>query len=219
MEWLKQLLMTALKGKVDEAKFDEAVNTLVDSTKKEMGKHMIPKEEFNSKNDELKSTKAEMDKLQKQIEDLSKSGEEKEKLQTKLTELDTQFKAYKADAEKRETNSKKAAAIEKGLRAANASQDALDLLIGQFDLEKITLDSKGNIVDWDDHLKPVKETRKTLFAETKTKGNPPANPPQNGGGGNATKQQLIDKYNEAEKRRDVASMIAIDRQIKEFKEE
>lgn len=220
MEWLKQLIEAALKGKVsDETKIGEYVNGLIDSIKKELGKHFVPKDDFNDKNNELKETKAKMDELQKKVEELGKSGEDVAKMKSELEKVNTEFATYKQENEKRENNRKKASAIEKGLKSAKASDDAIDLLISQFDLDKITLDNKGNIVDWEDHLKPVKESRKTLFGEVKTETGKPNNGGKGGGGSETvTKQQLIDKYNEAEKARNVALMMQLQHQIKNLKE-
>jgi len=219
MEWLKQLIEAALKGKVsDEGKLGELIAGVLESVKKEIGKHFIPKEEFNSKNEDLKDTKKKMDDLQKQVDDLSKSGNDAVKFKEDLEKVNKEFTAYKETAEKRETNRQKTASIERSLREAKASTDAIDLLTSQFDLDKIILDSKGNIVDWDNHLKPIKESRKTLFGEVKNEtGKPPAGG-GSGSGGTVTKQQLIDKYNEAEKARNVMQMVQLQAQIKNFKE-
>jgi hypothetical protein len=54
------------------------------------------------------------------------------------------------------------------------------------------LDNKGNIVDWDDHLKPVKESRKTLFGEVKQTGTNPPNP-KSGREGNEEFDNLSDE--------------------------
>jgi vacuolar-type H+-ATPase subunit I/STV1 len=216
MEWLKKLIEDALKGKVkDDAKVD--VDSMVDSAKKEIGKQFVPKDDFNSKNEELKSTKTKMEDLQKQVEKLSESGGDVEKLKGEMDKIKSEYEDFKKDTEKRETNRKKQAAIETGLRAAKASDDAIDLLTSQFDLDKITLDNKGNIVDWDDHLKPVKESRKTLFGVTETGGGKPPNP--GGNGSNTTRAQLIEQYNEAEKKKDIVGMQNLQFQIKQIKEE
>jgi len=218
MDWLKLLIETALKGKlVEGTKQEDIISAIVEGAKKDIGKTYVPKEEFNSKNEELKSTKTKMDEMQKKVEDLSKSGDEVVKLKTDLEKVNTDFTSFKTDAEKRETNRQKVVAIEKSLRDAKASDDAIDLLTSQFDVEKIILDSKGNIVDWDNHLKPVKESRKTLFGEVKSSGTPPANP--KGEPAKATKQQLIDQYNAAEKRKDMQAMFNLQTQIKQIKEE
>ncbi|MDD4985904.1 MAG: phage scaffolding protein [Dehalococcoidales bacterium] len=217
MEWLKQLIENALKGKLkDDAKVD--IDKLVEDAKKDLGKEFVPKSDFNSKNDELKSTKAKMDELQKQVDDLSKAGGDATKIKEQLDKVSQEFETYKKDTEKREVNRKKQAAIELGLRSAKASDDAIDLLTSQFDLDKITLDNKGNIVDWEDHLKPVKELRKSLFAEVKTDsgGKPITVKPT---GGKAAKAQLIEQYNEAEKNKDIVAMMNLQHQIKQMNEE
>lgn len=184
MEWLKQLIENALKDKVkDGIKVDEIVSGLVEGTKKEMGKHFVPKEEFNSKNEELKTTKTKMDELQTKVETLSNSGEEVSKIKEQLTAATAELVTFKTETEKREANRKKVATIEKGLREAKAAEDAIDLLTSQFDLDKLTLDDKGAIVNWDTHLTSIKETRKSLFGQTTFVGGAPN--PNGGTGGNS----------------------------------
>ena len=192
MEWLKQLIEKALKSKVkDDVKVDELVSGIVENSKKEIGKSFVAKDDFNSKNDELKQTKTKMDDLQKKVDELSKSGGDAAKIKEDLDKVNQEFADYKKNTEKRESNRKKITAIEKGLRDAKASEDAVDLLTGQFEIDKITLDNKGNIVNWDDHLKGVKESRKSLFGEVKPQGDKPPNP--GGSGGNDEFDKLSDE--------------------------
>ena len=219
MKWLKQLIENALKGKLSEnVKIEEVADTITESAQKEIGKTFVPKEEFNSKNEELKASKSKLDEMQKQVSELSKTAEISEELKKKLEDTEKEFEGFKSETQKREDERKKVGAIERGLRAANAADDAIDLLIGQFELDKISLDKKGNIVDWDDHLKPVQESRKTLFGTTTTTGDKPPNP-QDKGGAKTTKAQLIELYNKAEEKKDVATMLSLQSQIKQIKEE
>lgn len=175
MEWLKTLLLEALKGAVEESKLDDVAEKIISKSKKEIPKHFVAKTDFDEKNVSLKETKTKMEELQTKIEALSKDKGTVEELQTKLESAKTEFETFKQDAEKREGDRKKVTAIAALLQTAKAAPDAIDLLTREFDLDKIILDSKGAIVDAENHLTAVKEKRKGLFETTTTAGNDPNN--------------------------------------------
>ncbi len=92
MEWLKEIL----KDYVGDDKLDEVIT----KTNENFPKHAIPKNKFNSVNDELKEYKTKTDDLQKQISDLSNSDKSKE-LQAELEKVNSEFNTFKGDENKR----------------------------------------------------------------------------------------------------------------------
>ena len=168
MDWLQTILD------------DENVKNKIDAIKKELPKHFIPKEKYNEKAsevqekaDELKATTDKMNELQTQVEKLSDAEGEQEKLKEKIAAINNEFEAFKGESESRLSNVKKTQAIERGLRDAQANPETIDLLITRFDLDKIELADDGNVKEWDKHLEPLKETRKSLFAESSVSGTRP----------------------------------------------
>ena len=168
MDWLQTILD------------DENVKNKIDAIKKELPKHFIPKEKYNEKAsevqekaDELKATTDKMTDLQKQVEKLSDAEGEQEKLKGDLKTINDEFEKFKGESESRLGNIKKTQAIERGLRDAQANPETIDLLITRFDLDKIELADDGNVKEWDKHLEPLKETRKSLFAESNVSGTRP----------------------------------------------
>jgi len=214
MEWLEQALSEALKGKLEGDALAGAIAAAVTAIKTPMAKNMTPKAVFNETSEALKEANAKLADLNGKLEGLQKA--DPDKLKADLEKAQQDLATFRAETEKRENDRKKIAAIERGLREAKAADDAVDLLVTQFDLDKIQLDSKGQVVDWSLHLEPVKAARKSAFAEVTVGGTPPANPP--GGAAKTTRAQLIEAYNAAEKSKDWPTMIALQRQIKEAKE-
>lgn len=180
MEWLENILKD-VEGKEE----------IISSIKKELPKNFIPKTEFNEKNEELKSTKAKMDELQKSVEGLDSYTKENEELKTKVEALKNEYEQFKADADTRVKTIQVKQAIERNLVKANANPDTIDLLVNQFDTDKLEVDSKGDIVDWDVHFTPIKEQRKSLFGEVKITGDKPTS------GANADVSTYKAKYEEA----------------------
>jgi len=188
MEWLQTILS------------DDNVENKIDAIKKELPKHFIPKEKYNEKAsevqekaDELKATTDKMNDLQTQVEKLSSDEGEKEKLKEKMVAINNEFETFKGESESRLSNVKKTQAIERGLRDAQANPETIDLLITRFDLEKIELADDGNVKEWDKHLESLKETRKSLFAESNLSGTKPPN------GDNTEPGGYKAKYDEARK--------------------
>lgn len=169
MKWLEEILTS------------EEIEDKVEAVKKELPKHFIPKDKFNEqadklkeKEEELNTTNEKMDELSSQVQNLSKSEEEKEKLKEQINNLNTEFETFKNEAENRVTNIKKKQAVERGLREANANPDTIDLLIEKFDLEQVELDDNETVKNFDKHLEPIKEQRKSLFGETQVTGDKPS---------------------------------------------
>jgi hypothetical protein len=177
MDWLKTLFENSIKGKVEDAEIEKLSEDFVSKAKKDLGKNFIPKADFNEKNEELKVTKAKMEELQGKVAELAKTGENLEAVQAEKQKIIEEFEGFKTEAAKRILDTQKKTAIQNSLRKANAADDAIDLLTTQFDLEKIELDEKGDIKDWESMVKPVREQRKGLFGEVVTQGGTPPNPP------------------------------------------
>lgn len=163
MEWLKNILENE---ELTAEQKQEAIQ-------KELPKSFIPKQKYNEKVEELNATAEKMEELKGQVENLSKSSEEADKLKEQLENIKGEFDTFKTDSEKRVLNIQKKQAIERGLSGANANPDTIDLLTGLFDIEKLQLNSKGDIVDWEEHLNPIKETRQSLFGKVKVNGDEP----------------------------------------------
>jgi DNA repair exonuclease SbcCD ATPase subunit len=168
MKWLKAILE------------NDEIEDKLDAISKEIPLKFIPKDKFNEVSDKLKekeaeldANKAEMEKLSGQVKNLAASEEEKEALKAQIDKLNADFETVKSDADARVINIKKRQAVERGLRDANANPDTIDLLIDKFDLTAIELDDKDAVKEWDKHLAPIKEQRKSLFGETSITGDPP----------------------------------------------
>lgn len=150
---------------------DKYTAELEKSIKAEIGKEFIPKEQYNKKvdelkgeTDELKDTKEKMDKLQKDIDEYAKSDKTIEELKEKLETTNAEFETFKADNAKRETNRGKLESLRKAFDG-KINKDSVDLISGTYDLEKITIDSKGDVVDFDVMLEDIKTNRPSLIID------------------------------------------------------
>lgn len=128
---------------------------------------LVPADKHDSMKAEHKATVDQLEALQGQIKELEGSTGTVEELKEKLKAQADEFEQFKADTVKREVTLTKTQAIQKALADAGAIKSSIDLLATTFDLEKIQLDKKGNIVDLEDVINPVKEARKELFASVK----------------------------------------------------
>jgi len=175
MKWLKEIIE------------NEEIEDKTEAISKELPKHFIPKDKYNETADKLKEKETELAETNKQLEsvntqvsELAKKAEENEELKGKLETINAEYEQFQSEADKRLIDVKKKQAVERGLRDANANPDTIDLLIDKFNLDEIELDDKDNVKEFNKHLEPLKEQRKSLFAETNiTGGKPPeGTPPQ-----------------------------------------
>ncbi|MFC6464958.1 phage scaffolding protein [Marinilactibacillus sp. GCM10026970] len=146
MEWIKTIIKkhTDENGKVDL----EAANKEIDA---EFPKNAVPKEDFNSKVEELKSANDTLSVLKKDNKDV-------EKLQTQITDYEKEVE--RLQAEQADTN--KQHAVESALRDAGAKD--VDYL--RFKLGEVELNKDGTVKDLDNKIKGLKESTPDHFEST-----------------------------------------------------
>ena len=164
MEWLKAILE---KAEIKDGKLD--VDAVMNAAQKEFPKYAVPKDDFNTKVEELKTANG-------TIEELKKSNGDNEELQKKIGDYEIEIKNLKKTAE----NTSKTYALKESL----AKQGVLDpdyLIYKVGGLDKFTFDKEGKPVGVEEAVKPYKEdtTMAHLFKQQK----PPYNPKDGNGGG------------------------------------
>lgn len=165
MEWLKELL----KDVPDSEK-------LMESIQKELPKYFKPAEVFNTVNNELKATKEQLAGMNTTLEQLTQKSQTADEYKTQLDKLNLEHAEFVKNADKRVEEVKKSHILQNSLLEAGADKSAVDLLAGTIDLNTIEL-ADGKIKGFDDLLKPIKESRPTLFKVESVGGEPPAKPP------------------------------------------
>ena len=166
MEWLKAILE---KAEIKDGKLD--VDAVMNAAQKEFPKYAVPKDDFNTKVEELKTANG-------TIEELKKSNGDNEELQKKIGDYEIEIKNLKKTAE----NTSKTYALKESL----AKQGVLDpdyLIYKAGGLDKFTFDKEGKPVGVEEAVKPYKEdtTMAHLFKQEQQK--PPYNPKDGNGGG------------------------------------
>lgn len=143
MEWIKTILAKHLK---EDGTLDlEAANKEIDA---EFPKNAVPKEDFNSKVNELKTANDTINTLQADNKDV-------EKLQTEITDYKTKVAQLEADQEATATRS----SLEKSLRDAGAKD--IDYLI--FKIGEIEKAEDGSIKDLDNKIKDLQTNYANQF--------------------------------------------------------
>lgn len=164
MEWLKAILE---KAEIKDGKLD--VDAVMNAAQKEFPKYAVPKDDFNTKVEELKTANG-------TIEELKKSNGDNEELQKKIGDYEIEIKNLKKTAE----NTSKTYALKESL----AKQGVLDpdyLIYKAGGLDKFTFDKEGKPVGVEEAVKPYKEdtTMAHLFKQEQQK--PPYNPKDGNG--------------------------------------
>ena len=175
MEWVENFLeQIGIEG-------EENINEAVAVFKSDyFPKNAVPKDEYNKKSSKVEELESELDTAKEQLEqtnsqldELSDKAENNEELKQNLEEIKSEYEEYKEQEEQRLNQIKKKSTLEKKLLKSNANQDAVDLLMNDFDVEELELDEEGNLNNFDEQLEQVQEKRPTLFGEVEIEGNTP----------------------------------------------
>lgn len=155
MEWLKELLKNA---GIEETKIDE----LVSNINKEIPKHLIPKDKYNSTSEELKELKNQLSERDKQLEELSGKAKGNEELQEEIKQLQEQNKTTQTEYEKKLQQQQFDFVLDKSLSAAKVrNTKAIKALL---DMDTIKLDG-DNLKGLEEQLKTIRESDGYLFEE------------------------------------------------------
>lgn len=162
MDWLQKILENAVYG--DDGKLN--VENTMKKINEEAAKHIVAKEQYNTKVKEL-------DAANDTIKDLKKSNEDNEELQKTIKAHEATIKQLQKDHEAELKGMKIDSAITKILADNKAKHP--DLLAGKFDREKLLVTDDGKVTGLDDQLKGLKEIYKDMFTQT-VAGRKPNNP-------------------------------------------
>ena len=152
------------------------------------GKNYVSKDQFNSKNEELKSVKGELTTLNGEIDNLKKSNADN-------AELAKQIETMKADAESRKAEYEgKIAQLEidniVNVALSNAKAKNNVAVRALLDLKDVKV-KDGKIKGLDEQLAEVAKANPYLFGETSgPKGVAPGNPGGKSTGGTVTKEDF-----------------------------
>lgn len=176
MDWLQKILENAVYG--DDGKLN--VENTMKKINEEAAKHIVAKEQYNTKVKEL-------DAANDTIKDLKKSNEDNEELQKTIKAHEATIKQLQKDHEAELKGMKIDSAITKILADNKAKHP--DLLAGKFDREKLLVTDDGKVTGLDDQLKGLKEIYKDMFTQT-VAGREPNNPDSKPTG-NTTFESLV----------------------------
>ncbi|MFP4015799.1 MAG: phage scaffolding protein [Halanaerobiales bacterium] len=158
VEWLKEILGEDL----DESKMEKI--------KEEFPKHAVPKDQYNKKADkaeelesELNTAKEQLDQTNEKLTDLQEKAENAEDFKEQLDAIKSEYDEYKEQEQTRINQIKKKSALEKKLLTSKVPEDAVDLVINDFDLDELELDDDGNLKNIDEQMEKFKERRPSLI--------------------------------------------------------
>lgn len=139
-------------------------------TKKQYKKKTTKIEELES---ELDTAKEQLEDTNKRIENLKEKAEKKEEVEQELQEITQQHQEYKEKEEQRVKEIKKKSKLTTKLANSEVHEDAIDLVAGEFDLEKMELTDDGELEGFDEQYQERKEARPGLFGEKQVTGTEP----------------------------------------------
>lgn len=205
MEWLKELLGEELYNQVLPKLGDKKI-IINDGS-------YIPIEKFNNKIEEVKLLKGKISDYESKNTDVEKLLKDNTDLKNSYQELSNKYNSDIQLKEKEIQTITKKSVLSKKLKEEGAVYE--DLILQSLNMDSIEIDGE-NLKNFD--IKNIKEKYPQMFSTVETSGNvkPGTTPPGNNNLGGGTKQQLINKYNEAEKAGNFTEMLNIGEQIKKL---
>ena len=149
MEWLQKILEGA---EMKDEKLN--VDALVSAISKEMPKHFVPKEDFNTKVSELKTAND-------TIKTLKESNQDNETLQKTIEAHEATIKTLQKENE----NTKKEYALKDAL-AKEGCADPAYFIFRQGGLEKFSFDKDGTPIGVKELVEPLKKDNPILFPKS-----------------------------------------------------
>ncbi len=177
MEWLQKILSNAVytqDGKLD-------VEATMKKINEEAPKHIVPKEQYNSKVKEL-------DAANNTIKQLEKDAKDNPDLQKAIKDHEAAVKKLQEDHAEEIKGMKIDSAINKALSDQCAKHP--ELLAGKFDRSKIQVTDDGKVIGLDEQMKELTKSYKDMFGQTLS-GKTPANPDRGAGGSVNTFDALV----------------------------
>lgn len=156
MEWLKEYA----KSFVEEDKME----SFVEGFKKEFPKHAALKKDFNARGDEIDTLKGQLEKMNGDLLKAQESKNPNEELKAELDRITGEFDTFKQESSKRESQRDMKDQLKTHI-SKTFNDDAVDLLLSTFNLDELTTNEKGEIVDLEAKLGRLKEERPSLVKE------------------------------------------------------
>ena len=202
---LNELLGEELAAQVTEKLGDSKL--MIDDGK------MVPHSRFNEILGEKKALEEQIKSYDGQLADLKKSAEGNDALKAKLEELEAENALSKSKYEEAIKTARLDGFIGKEIAKLLPKDEKLVMTLIDKDIIKLDGDK---VLGLSEQVEALKQSHPYLFSEKKAEGKPP----ERGLGGEpkTTREQLIEKYNEAEKAGNMVAMLSLQNQIKQLKE-
>lgn len=151
MKWLEEILKD-VDNKED----------VIAAVKKALGENYVPRDEFNTKNNEVKELTNQISDRDKQLTELKSAVGDNQELKDKIVELEESNKTIAADYETKVKEITLNNAIKLALNGKVHDEDITSSLIKQ---EELVISEDGKIVGLDEQVNNLKESKPFLFIE------------------------------------------------------
>lgn len=160
-----------------------AIAKLTKAIRETVGNEFVEKTRYKAKLEENDTLKAE----KQTAEDSATTAE---KWKSKYDALKADFDSYKGEVTAKETRSTKEKALRELIDRIGI-KNHVDRIVKYYNIDGITLDESGNIVDPDKHEKSIKDEWNDHISTSVQRGTTPETPPANSGGTSMTRDEIM----------------------------
>lgn len=151
----------------------ENIDKLEDLISKEIGKSFVPKTQYNKKVQALDTLAEEKNEIEAKLQASSNSEDAQ-----KLADLQQEFDNYKNNIETKQIVEQKTSKLTESLKTEGFNDKIISLLTKEFDIDNIEIE-EDKIKNWEELVKPVKESYADFISNTVEVGAGSITPPAN----------------------------------------
>lgn len=148
-------------------------------------------DEAKGSSEKSEALKKENEKLKEELNSLKEASKNSEEYKSKYESLNKDFEAYKAKINEDNTKANKTKAYKSLLSELGISEKRHDAICRIADFGAIELDENGSIKDAEALKTAIKSDFGEFIEKKGTKGADSHNPPENGGSGKMTKEEIL----------------------------
>lgn len=189
---------------IDAEKIDEIIALhaeTVEALKEQRDGYKTEAEQAKKGLDEAKKT---AEDAEKERDDLKKAQAKDKPYKEKYEEIKAEYDKYKSEIDAKETTAKVTKAYKAALKDAKIADKYINVILKATDLSEFHLDEDGNLEGAKDVAKKAAEEWAEFVEKTSAKGKNTETPPNNNGGSEMTKEEIMGIKDRAERQQAIS---------------
>lgn len=189
---------------IDAEKIDEIIALHAETVEALKEQRDGYKTEADKAKEELSGVQKDMDATKTELDELKEAQGKDAPYKQKYEELKQEYESYKTGIEEKEAKGKVSEAYKAILKEAKIADKYIPVIMKATDLSGFKLDEDGNLEGAKDVAKKAAEEWAEFVEKTSAKGKNTETPPNNNGGSDMTKEEIMGIKDRAERQQAIS---------------